>query len=195
LPCTLPAGFGTGTPATTVDSGPTGDRTRTYYFRRKFNVADPAAVTALSFNVRRDDAVVLWLNDEATPTVVSASATFNGPYTYAGFAPNSTDSNSYFSYSIPPSKLVAGENILAIELHQTSVTSSDVFLDCELLATYPIPLELHLDSVGGQPLLYWFDPGAILETSSNLTDWTPAPGTSPLPVQTTGERGFFRLKK
>lgn len=195
LPCTLPAGFGTGTPATTVDSGPTGDRTRTYYFRRKFNVADPAAVTALTFNVRRDDGVVMWLNNDSTPTVVSASATFNGPYTYASLAPNSTDSNSYFSYSIPPSKLVAGENILAIELHQTSVTSSDIFLDAELLATYPLPLELHFESVGGQPLLYWFDPAALLETSPNLTDWTTAPATSPVPVQTTGEREFFRLKK
>ena len=196
LPCTLPAGFGTGTPATTVDAGPTGDRTKTYYFRRKFNVADPSAITALSFNVRRDDAVVLWLNNDANPTVVSASAAFNGPYTYASLAPNSTDSNSYFSYSIPPSKLVAGENVLAIELHQTSVTSSDVFLDCELVATYALPLELRLDTLGNQPLLYWFDSGATLEKSTNLIDWAPAPGTpSPLPLQTTGAREFFRLKK
>jgi hypothetical protein len=195
LPCTLPAGFGTGTPATTVDSGPAGDRTRTYYFRRTFDVADPAAVAALTFKVRRDDAAVLWLNGEATPGVVSASATFNGPYTYAAFAPNSTDSDSYFSYSIPPSKLVAGRNLLAIELHQTSATSSDIFLDCELLATYPVPLELHLGTVGGQPLLYWFDPAAVLESSPDLTGWTPAPGTSPVPVPPSGGRGFFRLKK
>ncbi len=196
LPCTLPAGFGIGTPATTVDSGPTGDRTRTYYFRRKFNLADPSAITALSFNVRRDDAVVLWLNNDATPTVVSASGTFNGPYTYSSLAPNSTDSNSYFSFSIPPSKLVPGENILAIELHQTSVTSSDIFLDCELLATYPIPLELHFDRIGGQPLLYWFDPAATLEKSLNLTNWTSAPGaSSPVPLQPAGGREFFRLRK
>jgi hypothetical protein len=129
--CTLPAGFGisSATYGTTLTRGPDGDVTKAFYFRRKFTIGNPSAIASLTFNVRRDDGVVMWLNNDAVATAVSASGTFNGPYSYAGLAPNSSDSDTYFSYAIPASKLVAGENIIAIELHQTSLTSSDAILD------------------------------------------------------------------
>ena len=60
----------------------------------------------------------------------------------------------------------------------------------------PLPFELHFGSPCNQPVLYWFDPAATLEKSANLTDWTAAPGAaSSVPVQTTGAREFFRLRK
>jgi len=124
LPCVLPAGFGSTGTVTTVTAGSATDRTKAYYFRRKFTVTDPSQITGLTFNIRRDDGAVLWLNNSPTATSVSASSTFNAPYTYANFAPNSSDSTTYFSYPIPANQLVAGENILAIELHQTSLTSA-----------------------------------------------------------------------
>lgn len=193
--CTLPAGFGF-TVNTTLTSGPTGDRTKAFYFRKKFTVADPSRVTALTFNVRRDDGVVMWLNNDSVATAVSANGTFNAPYAYAGLAPNSTDSNTYFSFPIPVSKLVAGENILAVELHQTSVTSSDAILDCELIPTYESKLTLHFDQMGGQPVLWWFDNGAVLEQSTDLAQWESVPGaSSPLPIAATGARRFFRLRR
>jgi hypothetical protein len=165
--CTLPAGFGF-TVSTTVDAGVTGDRTRAFYFRKIFTVPDPSRITALTFNVRRDDGVVMWLNNDSVATAVSANGSFNAPYTYAGLAPNSSDSSSYFSYPIPVSKLVAGENILAVELHQTSVTSSDAILDCELIPTYDSELTLHFDQIGGQSVLWWFDTAATLEETTDL---------------------------
>lgn len=198
LPCTLPAGFGvsSATYGTALTRGPDGDVTKAFYFRRKFTIEDPSAIASLTFNVRRDDGVVMWLNNDAAATAVSASGTFNAPYSYAGLAPNSTDSNTYFSYNIPASKLVAGENVIAIELHQTSLTSSDAILDCELLATYNAPLELYLDSVGSQSVLYWFDSAATLEESTDLIQWSPVPGAfSPVPFNPEGTRKFFRLRK
>jgi hypothetical protein len=203
LPCTLPAGFATGTPfspavtfGTTVGYGPSGDRTKAYYFRKKFTVADPAQVSALTFNVRRDDAVVVWLNNEATPAVVSADGTFNPPFTYTTATPNATNSGPYHSYQIPASKLVTGDNMLAVELHQTSVTSSDLLLDCELLATWQTPLALDLNTLGGQSVLFWLDDAATLEESADLQQWRPVPGArSPHPVTPTGTAGFFRLRQ
>lgn len=195
--CTLPAGFAFSGINTTLGYGPSSsDKTKAYYFRKKFTVADPSRITALTFNVRRDDGVVMWLNNDSLATAVSANGTFNAPYTYAGLAPNSTDSNTYFSYPIPVSKLVTGENILAVELHQTTVSSSDVLLDCELIPTYDSKLTLHFDQIGGQPVLWWFDSAATLEESTNLLQWSAKPGAaSPLPVLPDGSKRFFRLKR
>ena len=199
LPCTLPAGFGATGVVTTVASGIATDRTKAFYFRKKFTVADPAQISALTFIVRRDDAVVVWLNNDASPTVVSADGTFNPPYTYdattiaANNVPNSTNTANYLTVSIPVSKLVAGQNILAIQLHQTSLTSGDIVLDCELVGP---PLQLGFGSAGGQPILYWLDPAATLEATTDLINWAPLTGgTSPFPFSTAFPKEFFRLKK
>ena len=204
LPCTLPAGFALTTQfspavafATSVGyGGNIADKTKTYYFRRKFTVEDPAQITALTFSVRRDDGIVMWLNNPALPTVVSADGTFNAPYSYAGLAPNATSTGTYLTYSVPASQLVAGTNILAVELHQTSITSSDLLLDCGLVATYAAPFELAFDAAGGQPVLYWFDSAALLEESSDLHHWSPVPaGLSPFPFAFDVPARFFRLRK
>ena len=199
LPCTLPAGFGASGVVTTVAAGPANNDTKAYYFRKKFSVADPSKIGTLTFRARRDDAVVVWLNNEASPTLVSADGTFNPPYTYdattisAGNVPNSTNTANYLTYTIPVAKLVAGQNILAIQLHQTSLTSSDIVLDCELLGP---PLRLELGKTGNQPVLYWFDAASTLEESTDLTTWTPLPaGPSPYPFNTNIPKEFFRLKK
>ncbi len=201
LPATLPAGFGV-TVVTTLASGSGTDRTKAFYFRKKFNVADPLQITALSFRVRRDDAVVVWLNNDASPTLVSADGTFNPPYTYdattiaANNVPNSTNTANYLTVSIPVAKLVTGQNILAIQLHQTSLTSSDIVLDCELLATLNQPLSLNMGRTGNQSILYWFDPAAIFEASTDLSAWTPVPTAgSPVPFRTDLLRGFYHLRK
>lgn len=205
LPCTLPAGFALGatvfSPAVTFGTTPgyggnASDKTKTYYFRKKFTITDPSLVNSLTFTVRRDDAVAIWLNNDASATAVSADGTFTAPYSYATLAPNATSTSTYSTHTIPVSKLVAGENILAIELHQSSISSSDLLLDCDLTATFNAPLDLKLTSAGQQPVLLWFDSAATLEESSDLSHWSATPNaTSPLPVLPNCPRKFFRLKK
>ena len=202
LPCTLPAGFGATGVVTTVASGSSTDRTKAFYFRKKFTILDPSKVASLTFHIRRDDAAVVWLNNDSIPTLVSADGTFNPPYSYdattiaANNVPNSTNTASYLTASIPVAKLVAGENVLAIQLHQTSLTSSDIVLDCDLLATFNAALELGFGKAGGQPVLYWFDGGAVLEATTDVSVWTPLPaGPSPYPFNTNIPREFFRLRK
>ena len=201
---TLPAGFALSTafsPAVTFGTTPgyggnTADKTKAYYFRKKFTVTDPTQVATLTFNVRRDDGVVAWLNNDASPTVVSADAAWAAPYTYANLAPNATNTGTYVSYSIPVSKLVAGQNILAVEVHQTTITSSDLLLDCELVATYTPPLQLSISQAGSQPVLYWFDSAATLEMTTDLSGWFPVVGgLSPVPFSTGTPKMFFRLRK
>jgi hypothetical protein len=116
----------------------------------------------------------------------------------SGTVPNSSNTGTYLSYTIPVSKLVAGDNILAVELHQTSLTSSDILIDCELLATYDAPFELNLTEAGGAPVIYWFDPAASLQhaTDLGLGDWITLPGAqSPVRLDLTAPRGFYRLRE
>ncbi len=196
---TLPAGYGY-TVATTVDSGPSGARTTAFYFRKKFNVPNPSAIASLIFRVRRDDGAIAWLNDNATPIANSAdgAGSVPTPATYATLSPNASDSATYFEYSVPIALLVTGTNILAVEVHQSSLTSSDLLLDCELIATYTsdTPLQLELDSLGGQSVLYWFDAEARLESTSDFTGWKPVPAAlSPYSLLHDLPRNFFRLAK
>ena len=200
LPCTLPAGFDASGIITTAARGPNGDITQAFYFRKRFTVSSLAAISEVTLRIRRDDAAVVWLNNDPNPTVVSADGTFNGPYTYAmtaaGGVPASTNINNYLTHTIPVSKLVTGTNIIAIELHQSTLTSSDLVLDCELVATYAQPFELHLTRAGGKPVLYWFDPAARLEETTDFSVWTPRPGAqSPFPFDLSGTQRFFRLRR
>ncbi|MES2570124.1 MAG: right-handed parallel beta-helix repeat-containing protein [Verrucomicrobiota bacterium] len=201
LACTLPAGFGVNGVVTTVASGVQGDRTRAFYFRKRFTVPDPASIRTLTLRIRRDDAAVVWLNNESAPAAVSADGAFNPPYTYAmtgtaNAVPNSSNTGNDLEYAIPVSNLVAGENLLAIEVHQTSLTSGDLLLDCELVAGYVAPFTLHLTEAGFQPTLYWPDPDVTLEETTDLQAWTPVPGAqSPLPLKLLTPRKFFRLRK
>ncbi len=188
-------------PAVTFGTAPgyggnTADKTKAYYFRKKSTVTDPAQVATLTFNVRRDDGVVAWLNNDASPTVVSADGAWTAPYTYANPAPSATNTGTCISYPIPTSKLVAGQNILAVEVHQTTIGSSDLLLDCELVATCVAPLQLSLGVVGSQPVLYWFDSAAALETTTDLSGWFPVVGgLSPVPFSAGVPKMFFRLRK
>ena len=90
---------------------------------------------------------------------------------------------------------MAGENILAIQVHQTSLTSSDMVIDCELTAQYQPPLSLNLTKSGGKPVMWWFGPNDLLEQSEDLS-WTPVPaGLSPFQLPLNNPKHFFRLRR
>lgn len=126
-------GYGDDDEATTVNCGPSApdcnaNNFATTYFRHKFAVADPARVDALVVDLVRDDAAAVYLNgvpifrDDNLP-----AAAGNGT-----FAAGTSDENEASSFAVAASLLVAGENILAVEVHQAAATSSDVSFDLGL---------------------------------------------------------------
>ena len=105
----------------------------TTYFRTTFSVGDLGSITSLTLNVRRDDGIVVYLNG----VEVARDNMGTGPVTYTSWAPTVIDSAAEYTpvtLSIPTSALVAGENLLAIELHQRDGTSSDISFAAELTA-------------------------------------------------------------
>ena len=66
-------------------------------------------------------------------------------------------------------------------------------LDCELAGP---PLQLGIGKAGGQAILYWLEPSATLEATTDFSAWLPLPaGPSPFPFSTTIPKEFFRLRK
>jgi 3',5'-cyclic AMP phosphodiesterase CpdA len=131
--------FGTTSPAsnTTIPgdntaggAGPTGARYPTLYFRKSINVADPNAYTSFQIRAKFDDAIVVWVNgQEAFRNNISANPGYATPSTTS----MSGDGSVIYSGTVSTSLFNAGANIIAVEIHQTTVTSGDLFFDMELI--------------------------------------------------------------
>ena len=107
----------------------------TTYFRRDFTINDPSTVSALTVSVLRDDGAVVYLNglevfrDNMPP----------GPINYLTIAASSVSGTNKTSFHpsppIDPFNLVSGDNVVAVEIHQRSATSTQMDFDLQLFST------------------------------------------------------------
>ena len=105
-----------------------------YYFRHEFSVKDPARFDKLIVRLIRDDGAVVYLNGAE----LVRSSMPKGPIdhkTSARFCGGSE--NRWIEADADTSKLKAGRNVLAVEVHQAGPTSSDVSFDLQLLGELP----------------------------------------------------------
>ncbi len=119
-------GLGDGDETTVVGRGGTTSSTGviTWYFRTSFDVADPAAVSALVADLVRDDGAVVYVNG----VEVFRSNLPAGPVgftTKASANLGGADERTPVSFSVPSGALVAGTNVIAVELHNVGPTNSD----------------------------------------------------------------------
>jgi hypothetical protein len=170
------ARFGYGDPGivTTINSGPSGARTTTHYFRTTFNVASPATISAATLNVLRDDGAVIYLNGaEVWRTNMPTGAVTAG--TFASTAVGGTDETTFFNTALSPASLVAGTNTWAVELHQSNLTTSDAAFDLYLTGvtdtSAPVNTSRQFDPGTGPRLRFGFseDVAASLAGGGALT--------------------------
>ncbi|MBC8002226.1 MAG: lamin tail domain-containing protein, partial [Opitutaceae bacterium] len=133
-----PLGYGDPHIVTTVAYGTnTANRHVTTWFRKTFNVVNPADVSNLKARYLRDDGLVVYLNG----VEVFRNSMSVGVIAYTNYASSvigGTDETTYFTATIASSLLQVGPNILAVEVHQANAGSSDLGFDLELTAdTYP----------------------------------------------------------
>ena len=125
-------GYGDGDEATVVGSGPDpNNRYITTYFRRAWPVADPSVFTSLSLSLVRDDGAVVYLNGNEILRQNMPVGTLTSS-TLASVGVGGTDESTFFSATISPTNLVAGTNVLAVEIHQATLTSSDISFELRL---------------------------------------------------------------
>ena len=125
-------GYGDGDEATVISYGTsTSNKHICYYFRKTFNVTDPNIDTGIKISLLRDDGAVVYINGQEV--VRSNMPTGNITYTtlaastIAGAAENTMN-----IFNISSSVLQAGQNIIAVEVHQRSRSSSDLSFDLQL---------------------------------------------------------------
>jgi hypothetical protein len=127
-------GYGDGDEATSVSFGPNSSaKYITTYFRHTFTVVSPASYQSLILRVIRDDGVVVYLNGTEVfrsnmPTGGVTSSTL------ASSAIGGADESAWQQTTVSPALLVAGTNVLAVEVHQSGGTSSDLSFALELTA-------------------------------------------------------------
>ncbi len=114
---------------------PTGNKWPTYYFRKVINIADPTIYTNFGFNIDRDDGFVLYVNG----VEVSRNNIAAGAVSY-GTTATSAIEDEVISFTVSTSAFVSGNNTIAVEMHQASVsgsppvsTSSDISFNLQLL--------------------------------------------------------------
>jgi hypothetical protein len=128
-------GYGDGDEATTVSYGSDpNNKYITTYFRKSFTLSNAGAYISLILNIVRDDGAVVYLNG----TEIYRSNLPTGTIAYntlASAAISGTDESAWYSASVNPSLLVTGNNVIAVEMHQNSITSSDISFNFRLLGS------------------------------------------------------------
>ncbi|MFS0723055.1 metallophosphoesterase [Paenibacillus sp. 1P07SE] len=116
---------------TTIGYGPDASRKPiTVYFRQTFDVTDADAIRQLNGSLIRDDGAVIYLNGEE----VFRSNLPAGEITHTTLATVVGDERDPVPFSIEPSMLREGTNLITAEVHQNAATSSDLYFSLELRA-------------------------------------------------------------
>ena len=160
-----------------------------YYFRKKFVVNSPAEVGSTLLRVMHDDGAIAWLNG----VEIDRYGMPAGTVTYTTLSPwtaSNADEYTMFPSTFNPSLLLAGTNLLAIEVHQCTAGSSDISFAAELSLGVPVygpaitshpegqsapsgsTASFAISAVGDAPLTYqWLRNGLPLagRTSAQLT--------------------------
>lgn len=203
-------GYGDPATATTVSFGsdPT-NKFVTAYFRHSFIVPWNAVITNLNFRLARADGAAVWLNG----LEVFRTNLPSGPITYNNLA--LAAKTGYTAHIFYPTNLAmagvpTGTNLVAVEVHLSSVTNSTLGFDLELIGSgYLLPApSLSIAQAANNILLSWpvtNGSSFTLYSTTNLAaaeSWTMAMATS----QTNGGQivvtqspntsaTFFRLQR
>lgn len=123
-------GYGEGDENTVVSYGPNAaNKYITTYFRKSINITNVSTFTSFELGVRRDDGIVIYVNG-----VEAWRDNIGGVVTYTTLASSdaSDDGSSIITATIPTSYFVNGNNVIAVEIHQFVVNSSDLSFDMRL---------------------------------------------------------------
>jgi len=131
-------GYGDSDEPTIVSYGPdTNSKYITTYFRRSFEVSDASSYTGLDLNIVRDDGAVVYLNG----TEVFRTHMPGGPIYFDTLASqpavDGDGESTFFDATVDPALLVEGANVMAVEIHQQNVSSSDISFNLRLIGTGP----------------------------------------------------------
>jgi hypothetical protein len=198
-------GYGDGDEVTPLSFGPNeAAKFVTTYFRHAFTLDDPAALSDMEMLVLRDDGVIVYINGSEVwrDNMPAGPVGFN---TFAFTFVSGGDESTFFpALPISNSVLVAGTNVIAVEIHQSDPDSSDISFDLSLSATVssgpaqiltqPVSASVFegatatftVEAAGAAPLSYqWQVSGMLIEGATNAV--------LTISGVTTNDAGFYRV--
>lgn len=125
-------GYGDGDETTVVASGPiSSSHPITTYFRSSFVLPDPGQVMELELRLLVDDGAVVYLNGKEVvrQNLPVGDMDYKTP---AVSAVSGSAENAFSVYRLSSAGLIAGTNLVAVEVHQSAANSSDVSFDLSL---------------------------------------------------------------
>jgi hypothetical protein len=160
-------GYGDGDEATVVSYGQDpDDKHITTYFRHTFRVENASVMESFRLNVLRDDGAVVYLNG----TEIYRANMPEGAIQHETLAASTVwgnEESTFFPASVDTILLADGLNVLAVEVHQAAVTSSDISFDLELLGTgSPLATQVQIPMVPGWNLVS----ASLSPSATALTD-------------------------
>ncbi len=161
-------GYGDGDEVTTLSFGSdANNKYPTYYFRYEFDVVDASIYGDLIFKLLRDDGAVVYINgvEIIRDNMPTGTISYN---TYAESTVGGSDEDTFFNFTVA-NLLQNGNNVIAVELHQRSGSSSDLGFDMAtaFVPSAPSPAEYPMEAG-----LVWsyLDTGVSLDNET----WTQA---------------------
>lgn len=121
-------GFGDGDERTVVRAGST-----TFWFRTTVAIPNAATLSRATLNLLVDDGAAVYVNGVEVARTNLPAGTLT-PTTRAVANLSGSAESAWTSFAVPTSVLRTGANVIAVEVHQSSPTSSDVSFDAELKA-------------------------------------------------------------
>lgn len=125
-------GYGDGDEATVLNFGPNSNsKFATTYFRKTFAMEDTENIDAALIRLIRDDGAIVYLNGQeiARSNMPSGNVSFDD---FASGVASGGGESTALEFGFDPSLLISGTNEIAVEVHQTSSTSSDLSFDLAL---------------------------------------------------------------
>jgi len=134
----------------------------TYYFRTRFDYAGEPAAASLRLRHVIDDGAVVYLNGIEVWRIGMPA----GPIAYTNFSARGIDNAGYEGpFAIPSGALVQGANVLAVEVHQNAVASTDVTFGLELNESHTVGAS-GVSAQAAAPLAF-----NELESATNANFW------------------------
>jgi hypothetical protein len=128
-------GYGDGDESTTVSYGSnSNNKYITTYFRHSFSITEEdLSEFGFMINILRDDGAVVYVNGQEVIRTNMPGGSINYQTTAVSSISGSAESQ-FTSYDIDKDLFVAGTNVIAVEIHQSSSNSSDIGFDLELVS-------------------------------------------------------------
>jgi hypothetical protein len=173
----------------------------TYSFRTHFNATDVSVGATLSVSAYIDDGAVFYLNGREIHRIRMPAAPaeiLNG--TFATGLPCNSNADCTDDFIVPVDGILrAGDNVLAVEVHNSSARSSDITwgasVTLEVPASRPPAITIRRDN--DTITLDWVGTGFLLQQADNPSGpWTSLVGerpTPPLRVMDAATTRYYRL--